>query len=237
MPKKKKKPSKKSSRALLDIKEAVKKQQLSRKLYELPSGIKEMIFQFAMIANMADWCREHATKSKGILWSISKPSRRPLISRYVITGRHQLAPRTICANNEYTKHSRESFIPDGYLLQKVTTDRFRYLENHRNIDCFGDGDVYWYDKRCMCKDCYDVFHLGNDYQKEMRHWFIKHMGFMREFSEKCADFSEGREKRDKQLDIIDNNHRRCTDETPPHFYEYRYRNYKFDESQFTYVPR
>ena len=242
------------SRALEDVRESVKVQKLSRKLYALPLELKVMIFQFAVISNMVNWSKKHAEKFQGILIAVNP--------KFLIHQEHRLfghysnymefyeymrefnpdqflewvkppQPETICEKCPIIR--RKVIVPSRWVEERVSGERYDQLECR---DWGYDGMCeYWHHPKCWCRDCYDVRKLSQDYQETMRHWFLKYQSLGAGWIAQCRDFSEGKDKRDLKLGFIDERQNHCRDTAPPEFWDYLDRNYTWSKNQWAYVPK
>lgn len=213
-------PPKKSRK---EIRALVKQGKLSRELYRLPLDVKILIFQFAVLANMAVWVTDHATKFREtlILFTVSPNPPVPICRKrpfnFNFNFRHKVN------------------IPYEWVKERVTEERYDQLE------CRDWGTVdmckYWHHPKCWCKDCYDVRDLSRVYQETMRHWFLKYQGIKTEWFEQLKDKTVSEEKRDLKLGYIYRRQDECIDEAPSEFWEYLHINYTWSDTLWAYVPK
>ena len=236
-----------TSRALEDVRESVKVQKLKRKLYELPLELKVMIFQFAIISNMADWSKKHAEKFREILGRIDPLSSQVFticlsngwegsyvcVSNFEDRSPYPVRPETICEKCPNVR--RKVIVPSRWVEERVSEERYDQLECR---DWGDDGMCeYWHHPKCWCRDCYDVRKLSQNYQETMRHWFLKYQSMGTEWITQCRDFSEGKDKRDLKLGFIDERQNHCRNTAPPEFWDYLDRNYTWSQNQWAYIPK
>lgn len=242
MPKKHRKHMIKPQKSRKELRASVKQQQLSRALYELPLELKIMIFQFAVLANMADWSKEHAAKFRKTMVSVDPDLRdNTRLRRYYsricgFPGPVRVSgpePVPICRKCPEVTH--KVTIPWDWVIQRVTEERYDQLE-YRD---WGPENLceYWYNPKCWCKDCYDIRDLSRVYRETMRHWFLKYQGLKTEWITQCRDFSEGEEKRDLKLGFISLRQDECIRDAPFGFFDYLERNYTWSENLWAYVPK
>ena len=225
------------SRALEDIRDSVKVQKLSRKLYDLPLELKVMIFQFAIISNMADWSKIHAEKFREILLGIphkiyldSSSSAIPYAGWYITPPTR---PVPICEKCPNVR--RKVTIPWEWVSRRVTEERYDQLECRD----WGPENLceYWHHPKCWCRDCYDIRDLNRVYRETMRHWFLKYQGLKTEWLAQLRDRSICKEKRDLKLGFIDIRRNECIDEAPDGLWDYIDRNYTWSTNQWAYIPK
>lgn len=245
MPKKHPRHLKKPQKSRKEIRASVKKKQLSRALYDLPLELKILIFQFAVLANMAEWAKEHATKFRETLVSVDPDLRdNTLLRRYYssCSRRYGVPPEirpklpepvSICEKCPEVRH--KVTIPWDWVSQRVTEERYDQLECRD----WGAGNLceYWHNPKCWCKDCYDIRDLNRVYQETMRNWFLKYQGLKTEWLAQLRDNSICKEKKDLKLGFIDIRRRACIDEAPHGFWDYLERNYTWSDNLWAYVPK
>jgi len=245
MPKKHRKHLKKPQKSRKELRASVKKQQLSRALYELPLELKIIIFQFAVLANMVAWSKKHAIKFRETLVSVDPDLRdNTLLRRYYSScsrryGAHpEIRPKPpepvpICEKCPEVRH--KVIIPWDWVSQRVTEERYDQLECRD----WGPENMceYWHNPKCWCKDCYDIRDLNRVYQETMRHWFLKYQGLKTEWLTQIRDKSISKEKRDLKLGFIDIRRHACIDEAPHGFWDYLDRNYTWSDNLWAYVPK
>lgn len=225
-----------TSRSLEDIRASVKVQKLSRKLYALPLELKVMIFQFAIISNMADWSKVHAEKFREILGRIDPLSSQ--VSTICLSNGweripYPARPAPICEKCPNVR--RKVTIPWDWVSRRVTEERYDQLECRD----WGPENLceYWHHPKCWCRDCYDIRDLSRVYHETMRQWFLKYQGLKTEWIVQLRDRSICKEKRDLKLGFIDIRRNKCIDEAPDGFWDYLDRNYTWSENLWAYVPK
>ena len=240
MPKKHRKHMKTPQKSRKELRASVKKQQLSRALYELPIELKIMIFQFAVLANMVVWAKDHATKFRETLVSVDPDLRdNTLLRRYhrYLFGlppiQLPLEPVPICEKCPEVRH--KVTIPWDWVSQRVTEERYDQLECRD----WGPENMceYWHNPKCWCKDCYDIRDLNRVYQETMRHWFLKYQGLKTEWLTQLRDRSISKEKRDLKLGFISLRENECLHEAPHGSLDYLERNYTWSNNLWAYVPK
>ena len=241
MPKKHRKHMIKPQKSRKELRALVKKQQLSRALYELPLELKILIFQFAVLANMVVWAKDHATKFRETLVSVDPDLRdNTLLRRYYsrICGFPGSQPKlpepvTICEKCPEVRHKVK--IPWDWVSQRVTEERYDQLECRD----WGPENMceFWHNPKCWCKDCYDIRDLSRVYRETMRHWFLKYQGLKTEWLTQLRDRSISEEKRDLKLGFISIRQDECLHESPHGFFGYLERNYTWSNNLWAYVPK
>lgn len=225
MPKKHRKHMIKPQKSRKELRALVKKQQLSRALYELPHELKIMIFQFAMLTNMAVWAKDHATKFRETLVRVDPD----------LTDTFQLLPEPVPICEKCPEVRHKVTIPWDWVRQRVTEERYDQLECRD----WGPENMceYWHNPKCWCKDCYDIRDLNRVYQETMRHWFLKYQGLHTEWITQLRDRSISTEKTDLKLGFISLRQDECLHESPYGFLDYLKRNYTWSENLWAYVPK
>ena len=254
MPKKNRKHMKTPQKSRKELRASVKKQHLSRALYELPLELKILIFQFAVLANMTEWSKKHAEKFQGILFAVNP--------KFMVHQEHRLfghysnymefyeymrefnpdqflgwvkppEPVPICEKCPEVRHKVN--IPWDWVRQRVTEERYDQLECRD----WGPENMceYWHNPKCWCKDCYDIRDLTRVYQETMRHWFLKYQGLKTEWLAQLRDRSISEEKRDLKLGFISLRENECLHESPHGFFGYLERNYTWSNNLWAYVPK
>ena len=247
MPKKHQRHLKKPQKSRKELRASVKKQQLSRALYELPLELKIMIFQFAILANMVVWAKDHATKFRETLLSVDPDLRDNTLLRRYYSGcscsriygypseirKNLPEPVPICEKHPEVRH--KVTIPWDWVAKRVTQERYDQLECRD----WGAGNLceYWHNPKCWCKDCYDVRDLNKVYQGTMRHWFLKYQGLLTEWRTQLRDNRISKEKRDLKLGFIDIRINECFQEAPLEFCDYLKRNYTWSDNLLAYIPK
>ena len=245
MPKKHQRHLKKPQKSRKELRASVKKQHLSRALYELPLELKIMIFQFAILANMVVWAKEHATKFRETLVRLDPELRdNTLLRRYYSSCSRRYVvhpeirpklpePVPICEKCPEVRH--KVTIPWDWVRQRVTEERYDQLECRD----WGPENMceYWHNPKCWCKDCYDIRDLNRVYRETMRHWFLKYQGLQTEWLTQLRDRSISKEKRDLKLGFISLRKNECLQEAPSEFWDYLDRYYTWSDNLWAYVPK
>jgi hypothetical protein len=250
MPARKRRAPPKKSRK--EIRALVKQKKLSRELYGLPLDVKILIFQFAVLANMAVWAKDHAHTFRDTLyyfrhpaWGDVYPPRGPLALRgrgwrkRALLSSHAFDvvpyPVPICEISE-VKHKVR--VPWKWVILDTIRDRLERL------DCRKDEWTphnhiceFEHHPKCWCKDCCDVRDLDREYRETMRHWFLKYQGLKTEWITQIKDYSMSEEKHVLKLGFIVSRQRLCEDEAPDAFWNYLGRHYTWSKTLRAYVPK